>query len=79
MQLRQVQRSGAVAGAHLYQGGRQALKVGVAGALFGALYVLSGSLWPGILLHAFVDLHEGWLARELVRRAPAAPSPEVGA
>ncbi|MEO0649891.1 MAG: CPBP family intramembrane glutamic endopeptidase [Planctomycetota bacterium] len=62
--------SGAFAGAHLYQGGRQAAKIGVAGAMFGALYLLSGSLWPGIVLHVFVDVHEGWLARELIRRAP---------
>jgi membrane protease YdiL (CAAX protease family) len=58
----------AFGGAHLYQGPRQAAKVAVAGLLFGALYVVSGSLWPGILLHVFVDVHEGWLFRALLRR-----------
>ena len=46
---------------HLYQGPRQATKVTIYGSSLSFLYVLTGSLWPSILLHVFVDLHEGWL------------------
>ena len=46
---------------HLYQGRTEALKVVVFGSSLAFLYVLSGSIWPSILLHVFVDIHEGWL------------------
>ncbi|MHC4261627.1 MAG: CPBP family intramembrane glutamic endopeptidase [Planctomycetota bacterium] len=60
----------AFAAAHLYQGRRQATKVVLAGLLFGTLYVIGGSLWPCILVHAFVDVHEGWLARAIMALEP---------
>lgn len=51
---------------HLYQGPRDALKVTLYGSSLSFLYVLSGSLWPSILLHMFVDLHEGRLWTRLL-------------
>ncbi|QDU69446.1 CPBP family intramembrane glutamic endopeptidase [Engelhardtia mirabilis] len=52
---------------HLYQGKREAAKVVVFGSSLSVLYVLSGSIWPSILLHIFVDLHEGWLWTKALR------------
>lgn len=42
--------------AHAYQGVRGIFVTGAVGLLFGALYWASGSVWPGIVLHALMDL-----------------------
>lgn len=52
---------------HLYQGGRGALKTGIAGLVAGSVYLIGGSLWLPIVLHAFVDVHGGLVYR-IVRR-----------
>jgi membrane protease YdiL (CAAX protease family) len=57
--------------AHFYQGRTGILKTGIAGAITGALYVVSGSLlWP-MILHAAVDLQGGAIGYRL-REPPAA-------
>jgi membrane protease YdiL (CAAX protease family) len=48
---------------HAYQGRRGMVKTGVAGLVAGALFLISGSLWVPMALHAFVDLHAGALYR----------------
>jgi uncharacterized protein len=48
---------------HLYQGAAGVLKTTIAGLVVAGLYVLSGSLWLPMLLHAFVDLNAGFLSR----------------
>jgi membrane protease YdiL (CAAX protease family) len=51
--------------AHAYQGAKGVLAVGVVGALFTLVVLISGSLWPAIALHALVDISQGlisWLA-----------------
>jgi membrane protease YdiL (CAAX protease family) len=50
---------------HLYQGGRGILMTGLAGAFFSAVLLVSGSLWPAMLIHALMDLHAGDLARRV--------------
>ncbi len=42
--------------AHAYQGPSGILKTGIVGLIFAGLYLLSGSLWLSILLHATIDL-----------------------
>lgn len=42
--------------AHWYQGWRGVLGTGALGAGFALLYLATSSLWPGMLLHALVDL-----------------------
>ena len=42
--------------AHIYQGLGGVIKAVVAGAVFGVAYLLTGSLWVPILLHATVDV-----------------------
>jgi len=41
--------------AHTYQGPAGVLKTGIAGLLFSLVYVCTGSLLPGILLHFIMD------------------------
>jgi membrane protease YdiL (CAAX protease family) len=62
-------------GAHAYQGWRGVLTTALLGGILGALYVLCGSLWPGIGLHAVVDLVNG-LALGPFGRRPAVPPAE---
>lgn len=63
--------------AHFYQGGRGILLTGLAGAFFTGVLLVSGSLWPAMLIHALMDLHAGDLARRVfppdgeAGRAPA--------
>jgi membrane protease YdiL (CAAX protease family) len=53
----------AFAFAHAYQGPRSAVKTGLVGLVAGVLFVVSGSLWVPIVLHAVVDLTSGHMAR----------------
>jgi sarcosine oxidase len=53
---------------HLYQGLRGILATGLFGAVLAAVYLISGSLWIPILLHALIDLHSGHLAFHAFRR-----------
>ena len=58
--------------AHSYQGLANVPKIILVGAIFTGLYVLSGSLWLPIILHAAVDLFQGRLAYKVLRqRSPA--------
>jgi membrane protease YdiL (CAAX protease family) len=56
--------------AHLYGGRSLALRATAMGAVLCALFLLSGSLWVSILLHAFVDWNMGQLAVAAFRDAP---------
>jgi membrane protease YdiL (CAAX protease family) len=58
--------------AHGYQGLANVPKITLVGAVFSGLYVLSGSLWLPMILHAAVDLFQGRLAYEVLRRIPQA-------
>ncbi len=61
---------------HLYQGWRGVLTTGALGALLALVYVVSGSLVLGMLVHMAIDLHAGQLAHAAfawdARRAEAA-------
>ena len=48
---------------HLYQGGRGILKTGFVGLALAGLFLLTGSLWLPMLVHAVVDLNAGYLGR----------------
>ena len=54
--------------AHAYQGWRNVPKITLVGAAFTLLYLLSGSLWPSVVLHAAVDIIQGQTAFEVLRR-----------
>lgn len=58
--------------AHLYQGWGGVLKTAAAGAVLGAAYALTGSLWVPIALHATVDVTSG-LAGSLAFEGDVSP------
>jgi len=58
--------------AHAYQGFGNVPRIIAVGAAFAVLYMLSGSIWLPILLHAIVDLVQGRLAYEVVERTKPA-------
>ena len=60
--------------AHAYQGIANVPKIIAVGAVFAILYMLSGSIWLPILMHALVDLIQGRLAYEIVART-STPTP----
>ena len=45
--------------AHAYQGRPGAIRAGMLGAVFGVLAIAMGSVVPGMLLHALLDLIGG--------------------
>ena len=53
---------------HSYQGLEGALRTGAAGLVFAVLYVVSGSIWLPIIGHALIDILQGRLVFELLRR-----------
>jgi len=53
--------------AHAYQGWRAIPRVTAVGGVFMALFLLSGSLWLPILLHAAVDMLQGRMAYEVLK------------
>lgn len=56
--------------AHAYQGPRGMMQAMIAGAIFAALYLFSGSLLAPILLHIVVDIHGGWSGYYVSRSTP---------
>jgi len=61
--------------AHSYQGPRGVVTTGILGGLLAALYWYSGSLWPGIALHAIIDLASGIALGRLPRPGVGAAQP----
>ena len=65
---------------HVYQGdnpasiGRAALKTGIAGLLLALIVVATGSLVPGMVLHALVDLSTGDVAHWFFQKSEAKPA-----
>jgi membrane protease YdiL (CAAX protease family) len=63
--------------AHAYQGFENLPKITLIGALFALLFLLTGSLWLPMILHAAVDILQGRMAYDIIRRSddetPAKP------
>ena len=59
---------------HAYQGPRYVVVTGLLGAFLGAVYLITGSLFLPMLIHALMDLYSGWVAYRLF-----APAVEAGA
>lgn len=57
--------------AHAYQGAVGVAKTAGVGLVMAGLYILSGSLWAPMLLHATIDLNSGHLGRRAVEQSPA--------
>ncbi len=54
--------------AHAYQGRNGILGTGVLGAIFGIVFIVSGSLIPGQVLHTAMDLNNGLALGEVAGR-----------
>ena len=54
--------------AHAYQGIENVPKITIVGAAFTALYLLSGSLWVPMVFHAAVDVLQGRMIHDVIRR-----------
>ncbi len=61
---------------HAYQGVRGVLLTAAVGAFLAAVYWITRSLFAGMLIHALMDLHAGYLSHLAYRRPPG--SPETG-
>ena len=63
---------------HLYQGRKGAIRATLAGAIMAAIALLTGSLIPGMIAHALIDIGGGtvgyWLFREPALATSHAPS-----
>ncbi|MDA0680357.1 MAG: CPBP family intramembrane metalloprotease [Proteobacteria bacterium] len=55
--------------AHAYQGVNNLPKITLVGAAFVGLYLVTGSLWLPMVLHAAVDVLQGRLAFDVIRRS----------
>lgn len=53
---------------HMYLGGSGAIRAGILGLCFAIYYVLTGSIWLPILAHAALDILQGMIAVELLRK-----------
>jgi membrane protease YdiL (CAAX protease family) len=55
--------------AHAYQGWSHLPPIILVGAAFAGLYLLTGSIWLSVLLHAAVDILQGRMAYEVIHRS----------
>jgi membrane protease YdiL (CAAX protease family) len=63
--------------AHAYQGVENLPKITVVGAVFAGLFLLTGSLWLPMVLHAAVDILQGRMAYDVIRRSDMGTPPVV--
>jgi membrane protease YdiL (CAAX protease family) len=56
--------------AHSYQGLAGIVRTGLAGAVLGVLFAISGSIWLPIAAHILVDVTQGRQLREIYRDVP---------
>lgn len=52
---------------HSYQGAKGVVRVSLIGLAFGALYVVTGSIWVPIVAHALLDVIQGATLYEILR------------
>ena len=60
---------------HAYQGPRFVLVTALLGAFLAGVYLISGSLFLPMLIHALMDLYSGWLGYRVLTSAAAAVAP----
>jgi membrane protease YdiL (CAAX protease family) len=58
---------------HAYQGVRGVLLTAAVGGFLAAVYWITRSLFAGMVIHALMDLHAGYLSHLAYRRAPGSP------
>jgi len=64
---------------HVYQGWRGMITTGLVGAFLSAVYLVTGSLYAGMVIHALMDAHSGSLMQVAYERETTLPlAPEEG-
>jgi membrane protease YdiL (CAAX protease family) len=53
---------------HIYQGWAAVFKIVLMSIIFGAFFVIEGSIWPLIILHTLVDIFSGMVAYSLLSK-----------
>lgn len=61
---------------HSYQGASGVLRTGLVGLAFGALYVVTGSIWLPIIAHVLGDALQGAAIREILAKDEDDPEPQ---
>ena len=61
--------------AHAYQGVKNLPQITLVGAVFALLFVLSGSVWLPMIMHAAVDMFQGRLAYDVVSKTDGNHTP----
>lgn len=56
--------------AHAYHGAAGALAAGLVGAFLTVVVLISGSLWPAVVIHLLIDLQQGFAAWLVLQREP---------
>jgi membrane protease YdiL (CAAX protease family) len=64
--------------AHAYQGYKFGVRAFFAGVVMGALALVTGSILPGMALHALIDLGSGWVMFSAFRPVETASRPVAG-
>jgi len=54
--------------AHYYQGWKAVLKIWGFSVGLGVLFIISGSLWPVMIIHFIIDFAGGWMAMRLSKK-----------
>lgn len=63
---------------HAYQGPVGMTRAGLLGFIFAAAFILGGSLWPLVVVHAGVDLVSGlWLGPRMLQKESSGPRPST--
>jgi len=65
------------AAAHAYQGAKGILATGIAGSLLTLVVLISGSLFPAMILHSLVDIGSGLVAWSALRKTGRIGEPTV--
>jgi uncharacterized protein len=65
--------------AHAYQGFQFGVRAFFAGAAMGLLALATGSILPGMALHALIDLGSGWVTYTALRGGSTSAEPVAGA
>ena len=60
---------------HAYQGRKFAMRAFFTGVGMGLLALITGSILPGMALHALIDLGSGWIVNTALRGAPSVEGP----
>ena len=56
---------------HIYLGWSHVLRTGIVGLIYAVAYVLTGSLWVPMLLHAVMDIMSGNAAHAALNERPS--------